>query len=382
MQLVYVTHQYFPDHRTNTYQSMAMIQEFQKLGFSTDLIYCDRKKTGIKKSISEFYQSNNDIKTVKLKSLVSTNKKNYKFFQKLIYVISQFEFSFKAKKYLQKNYLSNITIYTRSPYVLFVLNKFSKVFIFEIHQITRMTSYLIKKSLQKNEEIKFVVVTPYIKDQLLSFGIDPKNILYLETGYDESLFAQIDNDKLKDENKIRIIFGGTLEIQGISKNLENLVLNFLKLAEEEKIPQITIDIYTTNSKDEERLNKYFSKHSIKGQVNIYEQLPKNEFYKELINSDIGLLPLPDTHHTNLFSSSMKFFEYIRAGLLLVCSDVEANRRFNYPVIFRYKENQKSIENAILDAFNNLNESISFDISEIIEYSYQNRAKKIINTFIY
>ena len=236
--------------------------------------------------------------------------------------------------------------------------------------------------MKKNQEIKFVVVTPYIQDQLLSFGIDPKNILYLETGYDESLFAQIDNDTFKDKSKIRIIFGGTLEIQGISKNLENLVLNFLNLAKEEKIPQITIDIYTTNSKDEERLKKYFSEYSIKDQVNIYEQLPKNEFYKELINSDIGLLPLPDTDHTNLFSSGMKFFEYIRAGLLLVGSDVEANRRFNYPFIFHYKENQKSIENAILDAFNNLNESTSFDVSEIIEYSYQNRAKKIYDTFIY
>ena len=92
--------------------------------------------------------------------------------------------------------------------------------------------------------------------------------------------------------------------------------------------------------------------------------------------------MPDTDHTNLFSSSMKFFEYIRAGLLIVCSDVEANRRFNYPVIFHYKENQKSIENAILDAFNNLNESTNFDVSEIIEYSYQNRAKKIYDTFIY
>ena len=130
------------------------------------------------------------------------------------------------------------------------------------------------------------------------------------------------------------------------------------------------------------LKKYFSEYSIKGEVNIYEKLSKNKFYKELINSDIGLLPLPDTDHTNLFSSSMKFFEYIRAGLLLVGSDVEANRRLNYPVIFRYKENQQSIENAILDAFNNLDKSTSFDVSEIIKYSYQNRAKKIIDTFIY
>ena len=44
MHLIYATYQYFPDFRTNTFQSMSTINEFLKLNYEVDLIYPNRKK--------------------------------------------------------------------------------------------------------------------------------------------------------------------------------------------------------------------------------------------------------------------------------------------------------------------------------------------------
>ena len=65
MQIIYATYQFFPDYRTNTFQSISTINNFIDKEIDVELVYPDRKKTS--KNFEEFYKINNKFKLTKIK---------------------------------------------------------------------------------------------------------------------------------------------------------------------------------------------------------------------------------------------------------------------------------------------------------------------------
>ena len=63
MHLIYATYQYFPDSRTNTFQSISTIKEFLNLGYEVDLIYPDRKISN--NNIDKFYNIDKEFNKIK-----------------------------------------------------------------------------------------------------------------------------------------------------------------------------------------------------------------------------------------------------------------------------------------------------------------------------
>ena len=63
MHLIYATYQYFPDTRTNTFQSISTIKEFLNLGYEVDLIYPDRKISN--NNIDNFYNIDKEFNKIK-----------------------------------------------------------------------------------------------------------------------------------------------------------------------------------------------------------------------------------------------------------------------------------------------------------------------------
>ena len=133
---------------------------------------------------------------------------------------------------------------------------------------------------------------------------------------------------VRNNETIRFIFGGSLEISGLSKGLEKIILAFNELVKDEKLTKIVFSIYCSNLEDKNKLDSFLKDQQIKDFVHIHNRITSKEFYHQLFSSHVGL-PLPDSEHVNKFSSSMKFFEYIRAGLVILGSNVEPNKRFNY-----------------------------------------------------
>ena len=78
----------------------------------------------------------------------------------------------------------------------------------------------------------------------------------------------------------------------------------------------------------------------------------------------------------LLMSSMKFFEFVRANLFILGSDVEANKRFQYKKLKLYKHNKDSIKKAILFAIENYDKDRFLVDEKITQYSYSNRIKVI------
>ena len=376
MQIIYATYQFFPDSRTNTFQSISTINNFIDKEIDVELVYPDRKKTN--KNFEEFYKINNKFKLTKIKHTKKYEYKSQTLFNKLIYIFNHFLFAKRVKNYLKK-YKNNFILYTRSPYILFTSRNNQNKIVYEVHQITRMSKLLIRQSIKKNKKILFVVLTPYIEKAIQSLGVDKNNIVYLETGYDEKLFFEIENHKNEQNSELtRFIFGGSLDISGESKKLEKIILAFNDLVTENKLQNCILSIYCSNQDEKELLDKFIFTENIEDCIQTYNRIPSQDFYYELFRSDIGLIPLPDTHHVNSFSSSMKFFEYIRAGLVILCSNVEANKRFDYEKSVFIENDSGSIKKGILESVKILGEEIDFDMEKIKEYSYENRIEKIIN----
>ncbi len=377
MQIIYATYQFFPDFRTNTFQTISTINKLIENKWDVELVYPDRKKT--LNNIDEFYDIKNTFKVTKVKHTKKFEFKTQTIFNKFAYIFNHLLFANRIKKYVKNHKNRNCILYTRSPYVLFSLGNLQNNVIYEVHQVTKITKLFIRLSIKKNKKIIFVVLTPYIQRLVQSLGVDESNILYLETGYDESIFTELEKYQNNQKKEItRFIFGGSLDISGQNKGINLIILGFDDFIKENNLTNITLDIYCSTQNERQLLDKFILDNEINDFIQIHSRVSLMDFYYELLKSDIGLIPLPDSDHVNKYSSSMKFFEYIRAGLVILCSNVEANKRFYYEKAVFIENDRDSIKKGIQNSLEILKKDIYFDVKTIKEYSYENRINKLIN----
>jgi len=380
MHLVYATYQYFPDFRTNTFQSMSTINEFLKLNYEVDLIYPNRKKHNNNEDIKKFYNIKKDFNVTPVSHLSKNTYETSSFFNRIIYLINHSLYAYKLKNTVKNLTKDNSFYFTRSPYIAYSLRKFNKPIVYEIHQLTKMSIFLIKFIFKNYKNILFVPVSPGIEKKLIESGINQNYIECLETGYDEDLFQEIEkNQKFNNiqQNQIRFIYGGSLTIQGVDKGIKNLIECFHDICIEKSLKNVIFDIYCSNFEEKSELSSFIEEKKILRKINIYDRVSHSEFIEEILKSDIGIIPLPDTHHVNYFSSSMKYFEFVRANLFIMCSDVLANKRFAYKKQTLYTPSKESIKEAILTSIENINKFSDIEHDHVLKYSFSSRTNNII-----
>lgn len=380
MHLVYATYQYFPDSRTNTFQSISTIKEFLNLGYEVDLVYPDRKNLKQNENINDFYNIDKEFNKIKIGHLSKNTYSKENLYNKLIYLANHFFYAYKLKKIVLKLTRDDTCIFTRSPFIVYFLRTLNKPIIYEIHQLTKISKFLIKIFMKGSRNILLIAVSPGISKTLNRLEINSDYVEYLETGYDEELFSKIEKTNKgihKLENRVQFIFGGSSKIQGTEKGIKRLIQCFDEVCNENKLDNIYFDIYCSNDLEKLDLDKFLNTNNFSSQIIVHNRITNYDFIKKLLQSHIGFIPLPNTDHVNNFSSSMKFFEYIRANLFIIGSDVEANKRFDYEKLKLYKENNDSIKKSIVFAIENHNMENNLLNEKIINFSYSNRIK-IIN----
>ena len=379
MHLIYATYQYFPDSRTNTFQSISTIKEFINLGYEVDLIYPDRKKLNQNEDINDFYNIDEEFNKIKIKHFSKNPYKKVNLYNRFNYLLSHCIYAYKLKKIVPNLIKEDTFIFTRSPFVVYFLRKLDKPVAYEIHQLTKISKFLIKRFMKYSNNVLLIAVSPGIVKILQNIGVNDNAIEYLETGYDEQLFSKIEkinNYNDNSENVIKFIYGGSLKIQGSEKGIKNLIKCFHHVCIENSIDNIYFDIYCSSEEEELNLGKYLDENNFSNHIRVHKRISNINFYRELLQSNIGFIPLPNTDHVNNFSSSMKFFEFVRANLFILGSDVEANKRYHYKKLKLYKENKDSIKKSILFAIENYDNDSSLIDANITQYSYSNRVKVI------
>lgn len=376
MHLIYATYQYFPDSRTNTFQSISTIKEFLNLGYEVDLIYPDRKISN--NNIDNFYNIDKEFNKIKVRHFSKNTYQKDNLLNRANYLFNHFFYAYKLKKIVFNLIRQDTYIFTRSPFIVYFLKRLNKPIAYEIHQLTKISKFFIKLFMKDSNNILLIAVSPGIVKILKQLGINAEYIEYLETGYDEELFSKIekiDNYIHNSTNRVNFIFGGSLELQGSEKGVKNLIKCFNEVCTENNLDNIFFDIYCSNDSEQLDLIEFLDMNNFSNQIKVHKRITNAEFIKQLLKSHIGFIPLPNTNHVNNFSSSMKFFEFVRANLFIIGSDVEANKRFKYKKLKLYKQNNDSIKKSILFAIENYSQRKPLD-AEIVNFSYSNRIKVI------
>lgn len=358
--LNYITYQSFPADTANSLQTISNLKYFIKNGYEVNLFFPLREKN-----------SSDDLGQLQKKYNFTDNinvfgtKHNYPFgkfvyFKKIIFHFSHFLWSKKITKGF--NDVNDFYI-TRSDWVFYFLAKKNLNVIFECHQYSKTRSFVFKK-VKNFQNAKIIFLNEFIKNE---FGLLNNKCLVLPNGVDLELFnKQLEQDKANN----KVIFVGNLLRFGKQRNLDFIIEAFRTLED------FNLTIVGGPSDISKKLSNYVKKMNIKN-VSIKGRLDRVATINEIESSSYGLLINSDDKLSKLYTSPLKYFEYLAAKLKVIAVNFPSHSLLPEQeniYYFEYKD-VNSFKNAIFEA----SQSQFFDI-DIEKYSLSNRVKQIIQFF--
>ncbi len=361
--IVYITYQTFPGRTANSGQTISSLKYFHREGFECTLVYPMRNKESSDKidEIQSFYSINEEI--IINATIHPLPFKKIAIFEKYWYVVSHFLWSyFTVRKYAKTN--DERLFFTRSEWVFYFLSKRKLNVIYECHQLSKLKKTLVNSSL-KNINSKVITLTPFLTQEINSQN--KMKILELGSSYDEDFFYPEENDEKN------IVYAGSLFRFGKSRGIEDLINN-IQNTKNENIKFIFI------SPDQKSLNSFKENLTLDHPSISYEyhsNLNSKEVGQILNKAKVGLLINNNSVHADLYSSPLKYFEYIASGLNVVATDLNSHRLlpYNEDIIFYDSNVEDSFESSLFKAL-----EVNTRSTDISEYSTKSRVKKIINFY--
>ena len=362
--LAYVTYQSFPAETANSLQSITNIVELAKQGIDVELVFPKRENTcsdDIEK-LKNFYNFETSFKVTMLKHNLPFKK--VAIFEKLMFHISHFLWSRQAVKYIQNNKNHDAYI-TRSDWIFFFLAKNNANVIFECHQPSRIRKFVLSRCLLKRNA-KVIFLNKNLFEIYKKYIIFEENVTILENGYRDDLF-----DKEIPKNKNQIVFVGQLLRFGSGRNLDFIISCF----ESESLNDFNL-IIVGGPEEYVELIKNKKGSNIPDNVTFLGRLNHDKTIQVMLQSDIGILINSSKNiHSTKFTSPLKYFEYLAAGLKIIAVDFDSHRKlpFSDNILF-FEENNKS---AFIDAIKKIKETSPIEKDLYSKFSLSNRSRKLI-----
>ena len=363
--LFYVTYQSFPADTANSIQTISNIKYFLKNGIDVTLFFPLREKNssddlGI---IKNKYSINQDFKIVGKTHNLPFGK--IKFFNSLFFLISHYLWSKKTVIDLLESQDEPDVYFTRSDWVFYFLSIEKKNVIFELHQYSKLRKILINKALiYKNAKIIFL-------NENLYRDFENKNALQgryaiLQNGVD---FEKFENNVNKNKNEI--VFLGRLTRFNDSRNIDFIVDSLLKIKNDYKLK-----IVGATNQEINTFKKLYKTKFVEEKVTFYNQLTHHEAIEHLKSAEIGLLMNSSLNsHSIKYTSPLKYFEYLAAGLKIIAVDFDAHQKLPY------SENINFFKDRDFESFKLAIDEISnykaIGIENLNEISLDHRVKNII-----
>ena len=255
--------------------------------------------------------------------------------------------------------------FTRSEWVFYFLSKKNANVIYECHQISKFKKILINKNLKK-EKSKVIALTDEIKNEISPLFESKVHIF--SSAFDDDFFYE------KSEKKNHIVYAGSLYRFGQSRGIEILFESSLNL----DIEDLKLIIISSDEDDIQSFKQKIKNTNLNFDLQIYEKLNQRQVGEILSSAKVGLLINNTSQHANLYSSPLKYFEYLASGLNVVATDLLSHRNlpFSNNINFYNANDFNSLQSAILNAFKE-NENVT---SSIDNFSMGKRISKIIDFF--
>lgn len=361
MKIVYLANIRFPTEKAHGYQISKMCEAFSDIGVEMEIIVPLRKNS-VKVDPYEFYGVRRNFKTTFIKSF------DFIKFGKMGFLLNGFLFYLKASRLVKGR-----KVYSRDLISLF----FFKNSIIEIHEWRKKTN-LLKKFLLKRASF-YIVLTSFLKKELLKIGIDERKILVSSDAVDLDKFLLNINQK-EARKKVGLPLDSTIALYSDSFGLypwkgTDIVLNAAK-----SYDKITFVLVGGSKEEIEKLGcQYNYKNIILKERQTRDMVP---YY--LKSADVLLLPNKKGDIVSeLFTSPLKLFEYMASGVPIVVSDLPYAREVlnEENAVFFEPNNSESLLLAIKKLLEDKDLATKISERSLIEiknYSWKARAEKILN----
>jgi len=361
--LIYATYQTFPAKTANSLQSISNIKYLVKNNIDIDLYFPLREKqsTDNIEKLKKFYDFDETFNVFGVTHNYPHGK--IKIFSKFWFHLSHFLWS---KKLVEKYFKGDDESYffTRSDWVAYFLAKQKSNVTFECHQSSKVRSFIIKKIGNQNN-VKFIFLNENLQNKYK--GVQQSIVIH--NAADSSLFI---NAEVTSTNSI--VFLGNASRFNKSRGLGQIITWFLDDYLKENF---TLEIVGGSIKETNDLKEKVDKLGLNKIINIQPWVGRKEALLILSKSKYGLLlNNQKNNHSYLYTSPLKYFEYLYFGLSVLAVDFPSHKLlpFNERIIF--------FENGNKDDFIKKLKSTKFPIplsdQEKYSISLENRAKKITN----
>ena len=360
--LQYVTYQTFPAQTANSLQTISNIRYLIKNGLQVSLYFPLREKqsTADIKTLQNFYQFTETFNSYGIEHPYPHGK--VKFVPKLWFHLSHLLWARKFVKNSFKNDAENY-FFTRSDWLAYFLARQGSNVIFECHQTSKVRNFVINR-IGKLENVKFI----FLNHNLQKHYKEVKQSIVLHNAADSELFTI---NKKKKENSI-VFLGNTHrfnQARGIGQIISWWSDGYLK-------ENYTLEIIGGSEKDSYNLKNIINELSLSDCIKVSPWVDRKEAAKKLSEATFGLLTnSPDNNHSYLYTSPLKYFEYLYSGLSIIAVDFPSHRLLPNSENIIFFENGKKE-----DFISGLKESKNYKpLSEEEKYriSLNFRAKQLI-----
>ncbi len=335
--LKYVTYQSFPANTANSIQTISNIVHLVKNQTTVDLYFPLRENQSSDNLIElqKFYNFEDSFNVTGIEHRYPHGR--VKYFKKISYHLSHYLWAKQVvNKYFKNN--NNDVFLTRSDWIAYFLAKQGSNVTFECHQTSKLRNFIINQAIGKMENVKFI----FLNEKLKSFYKNIENSIVLHNGVDTNLFKDDHDSKVNNS----IVFMGNVTRFDKSRGLDE-ILNWFCDEEIKKI--FTLDIIGAGQNSIKKLEEKINRLNLSNVVNIYGRLSRRKAILSMKKYSIGLLiNSPDNSHSYLYTSPIKYFEYLYGGLKILAVDFPSHRSlpFSENISFFHNGDFKSFKNAL------------------------------------
>lgn len=350
----------FPNYKANTIQTIRMLEHFKLEGIDVELIFPDRKPPIENISIEEFYELENSFKISKTPHYLPFDK--IKFLNRFFFIISSLLWSFYIVYKKTKNLNEDSYFMTRTNWILLFLSMKNKKIIYECHKYSKIEK-LVLNFLKTKKQIILIFTNEKLRSSFKLSNNLLNNSLILPSSFDSRLFK----DSTINKEKNSVIFSGNLKRFNKIREIEFLLDAFSDLRLQEYKLKI---IGGPNNVADYFRNNFPSKN-----IFFLGNLSQKKVIEAMCNSEIGILINPPDEHSKLFTSPIKYFEYLKAKLkiLSVNYDSHINLPMQNNMYYFNFGNKEEFVNELLSLSDK-----KFNTEATIDYfSYKERVKNIL-----
>ncbi len=284
-------------------------------------------------------------------------------------------------------------IYTRDFSFLVFLSKTPKLLrpkkkiIYEPHKVYYYASDKVNDLKLEIECLKLtdaiVAISNGIKHDLIQLGFDENRISVIPGGVKIDRFSiSFDRDGFRkdsgiSEDEVAIIYAGSWESW---KGVDVLIRAYAEVSS--KVNNCKLVLVGSNREELIKTRQLIKSLNLdEKKIVLVGFIPQTELVKYLKISNIGVIPNIRTTIGSRYTSPLKLFEYMAAGLAIVASDLPSMHEIltDNEAVFFEPENEHDLANKLIDLVNNKTKREQMGSSvmqKVNRFTYRERCKKV------